>query len=91
MSSVQIRHYENTNVLLNQYHHRIVGRPPVGAARSHPGTQRREQREERKSEEGGRCGAVGGGKSAEGRRKRTATKGVARGWPRGCRWSDSAG
>lgn len=22
---VQIQHYENTNVLLNQYHHRIVG------------------------------------------------------------------
>lgn len=50
-ASVQIRHYENTNVLLNQYHHRIVGSALVGAARSHPGIQEKREREQEKEKE----------------------------------------
>lgn len=45
-TSVQIRHYENTNVLLNQYHHRIVGTGEGGtfATREYAGDEREWER-----------------------------------------------
>lgn len=54
-TSVQIRHYENTNVLLNQYHHRIVGTGEGGTFASREYAREESEREKERERRRGRA------------------------------------